>query len=76
MPAGWRENRRRRAELTAELDAAYVLLYGLDREDAQYTLSTFQGAGDTQEGLFDGLTEAQRVLKQYDALRERSLGPS
>ena len=30
-----------RAELMAELDAAFFLLYGIDRDDAEYILSTF-----------------------------------
>ena len=34
-----------RAELTAELDAAFFLLYGIDREDVQYILGTFRGLG-------------------------------
>jgi hypothetical protein len=31
-----------RAELMAELDAAYFHLYGLSRDDAEYILSTFK----------------------------------
>jgi hypothetical protein len=65
----WNEGER--AELMAELDAAYFLLYGIDREDVEYILSTFTGAGKTQEGLFDNLTAAQRVLTAYDGLRQR-----
>jgi hypothetical protein len=34
-PAEW-------AELLAELDAAFFLLYGIDKEDVAYILSTFQ----------------------------------
>jgi hypothetical protein len=56
----------------AELDAAYFILYGLSREDVEYILSTFQGAGRTEEGLLDGQTAAQRVLQEYDRLRDRS----
>ncbi|MCX5682202.1 MAG: hypothetical protein NT049_00750, partial [Planctomycetota bacterium] len=65
----WKEEER--AELAAELDAAYFLLYGIDREDVEYILSTFAGAGKTEDGLFDGLTAAQRVLAAYDALSQR-----
>jgi hypothetical protein len=35
-----------RAQLMAELDAAYFLLYGINREDAAYILSTFKGIHD------------------------------
>jgi hypothetical protein len=58
-----------RADLAAELDAAYFILYGIQRDDVEYILSKFQGAGKTQEGLFDGLTAATRVLAAYDHLR-------
>ena len=36
-------NPAERAQLTAELDAAYFLLYGIDRDDAEYMLGTFAG---------------------------------
>jgi hypothetical protein len=65
----WNEGER--AELMAELDAAYFLLYGIDREDVEYILSTFAGAGKTEDGLFDNLTAAQRVLAAYDGLCQR-----
>ena len=35
-----------RAELMAQLDAAYFLLYGIERDDAAYILSTFNGIHD------------------------------
>lgn len=38
-------NEQERAELRAELDAAYFILYGIDRADAEYMLSTFTGTG-------------------------------
>ncbi|KPK45371.1 MAG: hypothetical protein AMK72_11145 [Planctomycetes bacterium SM23_25] len=66
----WKEDERDR--LQAELDAAYFLLYGVARDDAEYILSTFQGTGAPAEGLLDGLSTAQRVLAQYDRLRDRS----
>jgi len=61
-------NPAERAELTAELDAAFFLLYGIDREDAEYILSTFQGLARSEEeggGLFatDG-----GILEAYDRL--------
>jgi hypothetical protein len=63
----WKDDER--ADIIAELDAAYFILYGIERDDAEYILSTFAGSGKTQEGLFDGLTPAQRILQAYDRLR-------
>jgi hypothetical protein len=56
----------------AELDAAYFLLYGIERDDAAYILSTFQGADDVADGLLDGLSTAQRILAEYDRLSDRA----
>jgi len=55
------------AELTDELDAAFFLLYGIDRDDAEYILGTFSGAArnDEQSGLFGS---AEGVLEAYDRL--------
>lgn len=64
-------NDEERADLLAELDAAYFLLYGIERDDAGYILSTFQGAGGAEAGTFSGLSAAQRVLAAYDRLHER-----
>jgi hypothetical protein len=64
----WKDDER--AELMAELDAAYFLLYAVERQDVEYILSTFRGAGRTDEGLLDDLTPAQRILQEYDRLRQ------
>ncbi len=56
-----------RAALRAELDAAYLILYGVNRDDAEYLLSTFPVAGKHAEGLF-GETLGEAVLKAYDDL--------
>jgi hypothetical protein len=39
----WKEAER--AEIRAELDAAYFYLYGINRDDAEYILSTFSNTG-------------------------------
>lgn len=39
----WKEQER--AALRAELDAAFFLLYGVERDDAEYMLSTFSSTG-------------------------------
>lgn len=62
----WRDDER--AALTAELDAAYFLLYGIARADAQYILSMFQGTSRTEE-LFGGASStADLVMRAYDRL--------
>jgi hypothetical protein len=48
-------NPAERADLLADLDAAYFHLYGIDRDDMEYILSTFQGLRsevDQRPGLF------------------------
>lgn len=59
-----------RAQLTAELDAAFFLLYGIERDDLQYILSTFNGIMQESDGVFPGGTTSDRVLACYDRLRE------
>ncbi len=57
---------RERAELMAQLDAAYFHLYGVSRDDAEYILSTFKGI-HTPSGLFPGsVTTEERILELYD----------
>ena len=54
-----------RAELMAELDAAFFHLYGLNRHDVEYILSTFKGIHD-QRTLFPGASStAQRIVQKY-----------
>jgi hypothetical protein len=57
-----------RAQLMAELDAAYFHLYGINRDDAAYILSTFQGL-DTATPLLAGpRTKAEHILAEFDKL--------
>jgi len=61
-------NPTERQELVAELDAAFLLLYGIDREDAGYILSTFHGGregGGTSGRLF---SSDSAVLDAYTRL--------
>jgi len=61
-------NQAERAELMADLDAAYFLLYGMGRDDVQYVLSTFQGT-ERREELFPGASSAaELILDAYDRL--------
>ena len=57
-----------RAELMAELDAAFFLLYGVRREDTEYILSTFSGVRKERNGTFDGSSTFDRIMRQYDHL--------
>ncbi len=66
----WREDER--AELTAELDAAYFLLYGIGREDVEHILSTFSGARAQDESIFQTGWPIERILRYYDELKGKS----
>ena len=55
-----------RAELMAQLDAAYFLLYGIDRDDAEYILSTFNGIHDRSTLFPNSPSTAERILALYD----------
>ncbi len=71
-PPVHRWNPRERAELLAELDAAFFLLYGIEREDVEHVLSTFQGLALTEDegaGLF---TTNGGILETYDRLASSS----
>jgi hypothetical protein len=61
-PFVWDKDRR--DVLRAELDSAFFLLYGIDRDDAEYILSTFPIANRKDPAL------AQRVLEAYDRIAE------
>jgi len=64
---GW--DSMERAELEAELDAAFFLLYGVNREDAEFILSTFSGINRECEGALPGGSTLERILASYDGLR-------
>ena len=54
-----------RAELMADLDAAFFHLYGIARDDVEYILSTFKAIHD-QRTLFPGASStAQRIVQKY-----------
>jgi hypothetical protein len=54
-----------RAELMAELDAAFFHLYGIARDDVEYILSTFKGIHERQTLLPGGCSTAQRIVQRY-----------
>jgi len=59
-PFRWDEERR--AVLRAELDGTFFHLYGIDRDDTEYILSTFPIANRKDPAL------AERVLDAYDRI--------
>ena len=60
-----------RARLMAELDAAYFLLYGIQRDDVEYILSTFTGTRRRDEAETGRYTTAELILHTYDEMAER-----
>lgn len=58
-----------RARLRAELDAAYFILYGISRDDAEYILSTFTGTERRDAAETGGFRTAELILTEYDRLR-------
>jgi hypothetical protein len=61
-------NANERAELMAELDAAFFLLYGIDREDVEYILGTFAGAAAEEDATAALFPADDRILEAYDRL--------
>lgn len=66
--APFRWNDTRRAQLRAELDAAFFHLYGLDRSDTAYVLDTFTVLKNGEERRLGRYETAERILAAYDAM--------
>jgi len=60
-----------RVQLMAELDAAYFILYNINKDDAQYILSTFKGIHETSPSQPGSATYVQRILETYDTLHNK-----
>ncbi|HZL38302.1 MAG TPA: DNA methyltransferase [Tepidisphaeraceae bacterium] len=68
-PGVWKWKDEERAQLRAELDAAYFHLYRLTREDVEYILGTFQGiAREDEQAQGEGFTR-RLILEAYDAMQ-------
>jgi hypothetical protein len=65
-PFRWEPERR--AQLRAELDAAFFLLYGLTRSQVEFVLGTFPVLRANEEKAFGEFRTARLVLTAYDAL--------
>jgi len=62
-------NEEERLDLMAELDAAYFLLYGIERADVEYILSTFPYTQKAQSLLGPPVSIAESILASYDRFR-------
>lgn len=62
-------NEAERGQLLAELDAAFFLLYGIDRDDMEYVLSTFQGLQSEGEPLPGMVPRTRGIVEAYEKLR-------
>jgi hypothetical protein len=65
-------NPQERAQLLAELDAAFFILYGLDRDDVDYILSTFPCAMRVEDEIFGSRSPRDAILQAFDNLAETS----
>jgi hypothetical protein len=54
------------------LNTAHFLLYGIDRDDVEYILSTFAGLRKERQGAFAGASAFDRILRHYDDLKAES----
>jgi hypothetical protein len=67
IPFVWKWKEQERADLRAQLDAAFFHLYGLSRDDAAYILSTFQNSGSADQGkTIAPHSTADLILAYYD----------
>ncbi|MFG2432914.1 Eco57I restriction-modification methylase domain-containing protein [Streptomyces sp. NPDC048590] len=74
-PFIWNEDRR--TQLRAELDAYFLHLYGVSREDADYILESFQtengGLKNNEIGKYSEYRTKRLVLAEYDRMTEAGL---
>jgi len=67
-PFRWCDERR--MELRAELDAAFLQLYGIDRSDAEYVLETFPIVKRKDEAKYGEYRTKRLILEVYDRMAE------
>ena len=70
----WKEAER--AQLRAELDAAYFHLYGIERDEVEYILSTFTNTGlapkeqrEAGQYLWTPGSMGTMILEAYDSMK-------
>jgi hypothetical protein len=64
-----------RAEMLAELNAAFFLLYGIDRNEVDYILSTFSGMKEGEK-LVGMVSQRQLIQAAYDRLGAQISAPA
>ncbi|MGB8297282.1 MAG: SAM-dependent DNA methyltransferase, partial [Polyangia bacterium] len=67
-PFRWDDTRR--TQIRAELDAAFLHLYGLDRSDAEWVLDSFPVLKKNEESKLGEFRTKRLVLAMYDAMAE------
>jgi hypothetical protein len=68
-PFVWDEDRR--FKLRAELDAAFLHLYNISRDDVDYIMETFPVVRERDEKRFDGEYRTKSLILQiYDAMAQ------
>jgi hypothetical protein len=60
----------RREMIRAELDAAYFHLYGVDRDDVDYIMDTFEVVREKDEKNHGEYRTKRLILECYDALAD------
>jgi len=67
-PFHWDEERR--TLIRAELDAAYFHLYGLDRDEVEHAMSTFDTLRRREERQIGEFRTKRLILERYDAMAD------
>ena len=67
-PFRWDEERR--FAMRAELDAAFLHLYGIEREDVDYIMETFPVVKKRDEQRYGTFRIKELILETYDAMAE------
>ena len=58
----------RRESIRAEIDAAFMLLYGVDRDDAEYVMNSFPIVRRKDEAEHGEFRTKRLILERYDAM--------
>jgi hypothetical protein len=71
-PFRWDEGRR--TLIRAELDAAYFHLYGLERDEAEHVMDSFDALRRREERQLGEFRTKRLILERYDAIAEAGRG--
>jgi hypothetical protein len=73
-PFRWDENRR--ARIRAELDALFLHLYGVSRDDAEYILETFPIVKHRDEARHGSFRTKELIISEYDRMATAGIKPT